>query len=44
MSKVIRLKDSTYERLARLGTWKDTADNIICRLLDEFSSNEEVLD
>jgi hypothetical protein len=33
MGKLVRIKDSTYNELAKRGTWSDTMDSIIQRLL-----------
>ena len=33
MGKLVRIKDSTYNELAKRGKWSDTMDSIIQRLL-----------
>jgi hypothetical protein len=33
MTKLIRVKDKTYEELTKQATWEDTMDKIIARLL-----------
>jgi hypothetical protein len=40
MSKIIRVKNRTYERLARLGKWGETMDGIVLRLLAVEESKE----
>jgi hypothetical protein len=35
MSKLIRIKDETFEELSKLGRWSDTMDVIISRLLKQ---------
>ena len=41
MSKLIRVNDSTYEKLAKYGHWDDTMDTIIKRLLQKAQSYKE---
>jgi hypothetical protein len=33
MDKLVRIRDSTYNELAKRGKWKDTMDSIIQRLM-----------
>lgn len=37
MTKVIRVKNTTFESLVNLGKWTDTMDDIICRLIYDKS-------
>ncbi len=39
MTKLIRLKDRTYQELASRGSWKDTMDAIVARLLKANDNN-----
>lgn len=32
--KVIKVKDDTYQKLGKYGSWSDTMDSIISRLLE----------
>jgi hypothetical protein len=40
MSKLIRIQDRTYQKLADYGHWTDTADSIILRLLESALKKE----
>ena len=40
MAKVIKVSDRTYEKLAKNGTWSDTMDAIIERLINQTSVGE----
>ena len=33
--KVIKVKDHTYEKFGKYGSWSDTMDSIISRLLEK---------
>jgi len=33
MTKVIRVKDATFEKLISASKWSDTMDDIICKLI-----------
>ena len=44
MSKVIRINDTNYERLSKMGTWMDTADTLISRLIEESNKSAKVLE
>ena len=36
MTKVIRLKDETFEELTKYGKWSDTMDTIVSTLLTNY--------
>jgi hypothetical protein len=42
-SKFLRVKEETYEKLLKLGTWGDTADTLIARLLTESEKSDSLL-
>ena len=42
MSKLIRVKDNTFEELIKRAKWSDTMDMIISRLLRDQSCKEMV--
>jgi hypothetical protein len=42
MDKLVRIKDSTYNELAKRGTWNDTMDSIIQTLLCQQQSNQAI--
>jgi hypothetical protein len=44
MDKFVRIKDSTYNELAKRGTWNDTMDSIIQTLLCQQQSNQAIGD
>ena len=44
MGKLVRIKDSTYNELARRGKWSDTMDSIIQRLLHQQQNNHGIDD
>jgi hypothetical protein len=41
MIKLIRVKESTYQKLAERGYWRDTMDSIIMRLLDATTKEQD---
>ena len=41
--KLLRVTDETYEKLTKMGSWKDTADTLISRLIEE-SNNSKALE
>lgn len=40
MSKLIRIKETTFEKLVASGKWNDTMDEIICRLIGITKSEQ----
>jgi hypothetical protein len=42
VTKVIRVKEQTFEELTQRGKWSDTMDMIISRLLQDKASKSEV--
>lgn len=44
MSKAIRISDTNYERLSKMGTWMDTAETLISRLIEESNKSAKVLE
>lgn len=42
MTKVIKVSDNTYTRLAEMGSWSDTMDSIIQRLLKQVAIQKDV--
>jgi hypothetical protein len=44
MAKLVRIKDSTYNELAKRGKWSDTMDSIIQRLLHHQQNNHGIDD
>jgi hypothetical protein len=42
VTKVIRVKEQTFEELIQRGKWSDTMDMIISRLLQDKASKGEV--
>ena len=41
LTKLIKVKDDTYERLTKLGQKSDTYDDIIRKLLDSNTKNKK---
>jgi hypothetical protein len=41
MSKLIRLADATYEKLARRGNWHQSMDSIVLNLLQAVEEKEQ---
>ena len=41
MTKLIRVKESTYQELAKFGQWFDTMDSIIAKLLCDVKSEDK---
>jgi hypothetical protein len=39
MSKLLRVRDKTYEELGKLGKWNETMDSIIVKLLLHEAGN-----
>lgn len=40
-SKLIRVKDATFEKLTKLGRWNDTMDTIITKLIEPALPHKE---
>jgi hypothetical protein len=41
MTKVIRVKNSTFDSLTQIGKWTDTMDDIISRLIKSSYNKED---
>jgi hypothetical protein len=41
MTKVIRVKNSTFDSLTQIGKWTDTMDDIISRLVKSSYNKED---
>ena len=39
--KTIRISKETYEKLSNQGTFQDSFDSVICRLIDKQNNNGE---
>jgi hypothetical protein len=44
MDKLVRIKDLTYDELAKRGRWNDTMDSIIQKLLCQQQNNQAIGD
>jgi hypothetical protein len=44
MTKVIRVKDSTFEELIKRGKWSDTMDAIVSKLLKDDEEDNKKID
>ena len=44
MTKVIRVRDSTFEELIRRGKWSDTMDAIVIKLLKKEGEENKKID
>jgi hypothetical protein len=44
MTKVIRVKDSTFEELIKRGKWSETMDAIVSKLLKEGEKDNKKID
>ncbi len=44
MTKVIKVKDRTFEYLVTIGKWSDTMDDIIWKLVQSYSKSVSMVE